>query len=125
MANGFSHPTMISTNSGAFKEIDNKRLVKQNLKLLLETSKTELLGDPFFGTNLTRLLFEPNDVILRDLIIDEIYLAIRTFLKEISVRRSDIKIKQFKSNVEISINFQYNIDGTNDIYNIKLTSGEM
>lgn len=125
MSKSFSFPNLIDSKSGGFKEITDKEAVKQNIRLLLYSSKTELLGDPYFGTNLKRLIFEPNDVIIRDLVIDEILTVIRTFVKEVTVTRDDIKITQTnKSTIEISIKMVYNKDGENDLLSIPLVSGE-
>lgn len=124
MNNSFSHPNMISSSSGGFLSKDDKTLVKQNLRLILSTTRTELYGDPYFGTNLKRLLFDPNDIVLKDLVIDNVFLAIRMYLKEITVARSDITITQHKQMLVCSIKFQYNKDGTNDLYRINLITNE-
>ena len=52
----------------------------QNLKLLLESERESLFGDPYFGVLLKRFLYEKNNLILRDLVIDEIYTAIKTYI---------------------------------------------
>ena len=65
----------------------------QNLLLLLWSNKGELFGDPYYGTNLKRYLFDQNDVILRDLVADDIYTAIKLFMPQITVDRKDIIIK--------------------------------
>ena len=51
-----------------------------NLKLLLMSDKLSLFGDPYYGTNLIQMLFENNNTILKDLLIDDIYTAIATFM---------------------------------------------
>ena len=63
-----------------------------NLKLLLESSRTSLFGDPYFGTDLKKYLFEQNDSILKDLLIDEIYTTILTFMPQLKLNRNDIII---------------------------------
>ena len=124
MSNSFSHPNMISSASGGFLSKDDKTLVKQNLRLILSTSRTELFGDPYFGTNIKRLMFDPNDIVLKDLVIDNIYLAIRMFVKEITVPRKNIMITQNKQMLVCSIKFMYNKDGTNDLFKINLITNE-
>ena len=49
---------------------------ESNLKLLLASERETLFGDPDFGTKTRRYIFEQNNEILRDIIIDEIYTAI-------------------------------------------------
>ena len=121
----FSFPDMIDKYSGGFKPIEDKEAVKQNIKLLLSSIRTELLGDPYYGTNLQRLLFDSNDVVLKDQIIDEIYVAIRLFVREATLTRNDIKISQDrKGKVDVNLKITYNKDGTNDLLNIQLISNE-
>jgi phage baseplate assembly protein W len=46
------------------------------LKLLLLSDRGSFFGDPYYGTVIKRLIFEPNNVILRDIVIDAVYTAI-------------------------------------------------
>ncbi len=123
MAKSFTHPNMISNRTGMFKESTHKELVMQNIKLLLNTSKGEFFGDPFFGTSIRKLLFNPNDFVIKDLVIDDIASAIAQYVKEVTVNRSDIRIEQDKRGV-INIKFPvyYNIDGTNNILSISIVN---
>lgn len=124
MSNSFTFPDMIGNKSGNFNSIDNKQAVKQNLSLLLLSIKTELLGDPYFGTNLQKLIFDPNDIVIKDLVIDEIYNSIKVFAKEITVQRKNITIKQEKGKLYATLRLTYNKDNTNDLYNIVLITNE-
>jgi phage baseplate assembly protein W len=65
---------------------------KQNAILLLKTEKGELIGDPFYGIRLKKYLYSQNNLILKDIIIDEIYTQIALFLPQIKVQRKDIQI---------------------------------
>jgi phage baseplate assembly protein W len=112
-------------DSGVFNTTKTeKELILQNLKLLLQTHKGELLGDPYFGTDLVKIFFDQNDRITQDLIIDEIYESINLFMSEITVTRKDIKIVSENNKVDIVINFVYNKDGKNDLFNIQLIQAE-
>ena len=93
-----------------------------NLKLLLASERTSLLGDPYFGTILKRVLFEQNDAILRDLIIDEIYTSIITFMPQIKLERNNIKITSNGIDVFAEIYGVNLIDYTTDMYSINLTN---
>ena len=46
---------------------------KQSIRLLVSSECGEFFGDPDFGIHLKRYFFEQNDIILRDILIDEIY----------------------------------------------------
>ena len=95
-----------------------------NLKLLLLSDKTSLFGDPYFGTNIKKLIHDQNNIVIRDLVIDDIYTAITTFMPQIIVKRGDIKVTSDRSNVYVNIKCLNLIDYTTDLYNINLTSDE-
>lgn len=83
-------PRMLNSNSTRIiKDLD---ATKQNAVLLLKSEKGELFGDPFFGIRLKKYLFNQNNVILRDIIIDEIYTQLALFMPQIKVARSDIQL---------------------------------
>lgn len=97
----------------------------QNLKLLLMSNKGEMFGDPYFGTNLKRFLFDQNDVVLKDLLIDDIYVAIKLFMPQIIVERKDIVIKSdHRSRVSVMIRAINQLDFTTSMYNIILLQAE-
>ena len=96
-----------------------------NLKLMILSEKTSLFGDPYFGTNLQKYLFDQNDAVLRDLVVDSLYTAILQFMPQVLVNRNDITITSDKANVYIKIKAINLIDYQNDIYNITLTGSEI
>lgn len=67
---------------------------RQNLMLLLESCRNTLLGDPYFGNALEQYLFEQNNYVLKDIIIDLIYTQIVNFIPQLKVERRDIDIIQ-------------------------------
>jgi phage baseplate assembly protein W len=77
-----------------YKTAEYRDATAQNCLLLLESVRGTLLGDPYFGNTLKRYLFDQNNYILKDIIIDTIYTQIVTFLPQIKVNRKDIKIIQ-------------------------------
>ena len=111
----------ISTNT-----ILDKDATMQNLKLLLETSKGELFGDPYFGTNLKKMIYDQNDVILKDLVIDDIYTAIKTFMPQIEVDRKDIsaevKPNGNKAVLQVTMSALNKLTYETNLYNIALFS---
>ena len=92
----------------------------QNLKLLIFSEKGELFGDPYFGTGLKRFLYDQNDVVLRDLLIDELYVAIATFMPQIKIRREDITIVADGTNVICHIKALNRVDYQTNLYTIPL-----
>lgn len=95
-----------------------------NLKLLLASERTSLLGDPYFGTILKRIIFEQNDVVLIDIIIDELYTSILTFMPQIKLSRSDITVTSDGVNVFANIRGINLIDYQTDMFTINLTETE-
>lgn len=96
----------------------------QNLKLVIMSVKTSLFGDPYFGTELKRQFFEQNSPIIRDLIVDDIYMAIVDFMPQIEINRKNIEVySEFKS-VYVKISCINKLDYTIDTLNIKLIDDE-
>lgn len=115
-------PNMVSNTSTNI--VKDHEATAQNLKLLLASNKSSLFGDPDYGTRLNALMFEQNNQILRDLVIDEIYTAILTFLPQIKVNRNDITITSNRAAVYANIKALNLLDYTMDLYNINLTNFE-
>lgn len=95
-----------------------------NLKLLLASERTSLLGDPYFGTILKRVIYEQNDAILIDIIIDELYTSILTFMPQIKLSRNDITVTSNGIDVFAHIKGVNLIDYQTDMFTINLTSTE-
>ena len=115
-------PDMFSTTST--KIVSGHDATLNNLKLMLLSSRKTLFGDPYFGTNIKKLIHDQNNIVIRDLVIDDIYTAITTFMPQIIVKRGDIKVTSDRSNVYVNIKCLNLIDYTTDLYNINLTSDE-
>ena len=121
--NALSFPVMFgNTTTNVVSERD---AVLQNLKLLLFSERNKFFGDPYYGLILKKLMFDQNDIILRDVVIDAIYTAIQQFLPQIKVQRKDIKLIQDGSTVYATIRVKYMIDYTTDMYTINLINYEV
>lgn len=123
MSVSFNFPKMIE-DIGNTKLIEGKKAVSQNLKLMLLSTKNSQLGDPNYGTNLKRLIFNPRDVIIQDIVIDEIFTAIRLFMPEITVGRNNIQIKVQRGVIYAEIVAKFNVDNTINLYSIPLIESE-
>lgn len=93
-----------------------------NLWLLLKSDKLTLFGDPYFGTSLKKAIFEQNDSILKDLLIDEIYTVIITFMPQIQLSRKNIDITSDGVDVFAKITCTDLTDFTTNLYEINLTT---
>lgn len=113
-------PKMFSdTRTLLFKD---SKATASNLVLLLNSNKMTLFGDPYFGTSLRRAIFEQNDGILLDLVVDEIYTTILTFMSQIQVKRNDITLSQKGVDIFCNIKCLDLTDYTTNLYSINLTN---
>lgn len=120
----FEFPKMFNSNSSRLTS--DLEATKQNTLLLLSTEKGELTYDPFFGIKLKRYLFDQNNYVLKDIIIDEIYTQLAIFVPQLRVNRKDIKITQDKEKGKLYCSFK-GINKANyelDTYNLILFEDE-
>ena len=97
----------------------------QNLQLLLWSEKGELFGDPYYGAGFKRYIYDQNDVVLNDLIVDDIYSAIALFMPQIKVNRKDIKVNRDGiGKLTATIKCTNMVDFTTDLYTIVLMENE-
>lgn len=123
MIRSLSFPSMF--NKAVTKVVEGHEATANNLKLMIMSEKTSLFGDPYFGTNLKKYLFEQNDAVLRDIVIDSIYTAILQFMPQVLVDRKNIKVTSDRTKVYINIKATNLTDYQTDMYNITLTGSEI
>ena len=94
----------------------------QNTKLLLNCTRGELFGDPYFGLMLKKFMFDQNNYVLKDTIIDMIYTQLALFIPQVRVNRADIDIVQDREKGKLYCTFSgtNQIDYTNDNFNLLL-----
>ncbi len=114
----FNFPDMLS--SAKANIIEDREATISNIRLLLASWKTSLFGDPYFGTNLKRYIYEQNDIILRDLIIDDILVSLQQFVPQIVTERKKIKIEQRGRDLYATIDCISKIDSLELSFSIKL-----
>lgn len=112
-------------NNTTTKVVEGHEATAQNLRLLLFADKTSLFGDPYYGTIIKQLIFEPNDILLRDIVVDAIYTAILQFMPQILVKRKDITITQSGIDIYVNIKVLNMLDYQTDMYNINLLNYEV
>lgn len=98
--------------------------VKSDLILLLTTKKGERWYNPDYGTNLITYLFEPNDTITHDDIINDLKQAVSNYLSFIKINNVNFIDSTQDSSVnenEININIKYEINQENFYENDELT----
>jgi len=104
---GLSLPLQMTSNT--FNQTyDNLVQLKSNVRNLLLTKKGERIGQPNFGTNLHRLLFEPNDDSLEDKIYQAVDSAIRLWLPQLSINEINIEATdEMKDLNEVSVSITF------------------
>lgn len=107
-------------NNASTKIVEGHDATLQNLKLLLLSDRGGLFGDPYYGTILKRLIFEQNNSILKDIVVDAIYTVVLQFLPQIKVKRKDITIRQDGVDIFVNIKAVNMLDFTPDLFNISL-----
>jgi phage baseplate assembly protein W len=95
---------------------------KEDLRVLLETKKGTLIGDPGFGSNLYNLLYEPANEGTAALIREEVAATIENYYTNISVSQIDVTFKKYS----IQLSIYYRIFNTNieDTVMLEFIKGE-
>ena len=101
-----------------------RNAVKTNLTALLASDKGALFGDPYYGTKLKSLLWEQAyDPIVRDLIKEDVFEAIYSYMPQITVKRDSIKIDIIDNIVMASIEVSDDLGIESNLYEIALLNG--
>lgn len=97
-----------------------------DLLLLLLTEKGSRYYNPEYGTNLYKYIFEPNDNITENIIVDDIKNTVSSYMPEISIKNVkfnwiDESNNQISDNqLNIHIDFIYGEGGLNEMGNIDI-----
>ena len=119
----FGWPEMF--NGSRAKLVEDHQATTNNLKLMLKSPRTSLFGDPYFGTELQKVIYSPNSGIIQDLVIDDIYSSIQVFIPQLKLSRNDVTLDRDKLNLYADIQATNLIDYTNNLYEIRLTDTEL
>lgn len=121
--NSISFPDMFRATSTKVKT-DGHDATFQNLLLVLGAEKGDFIFDPYFGIRLRAYLFDQNNYILRDIIIDEIYTQLKVFMPQLLVDRKDITIVVERNKMSVNIKVTNRLDFAVDTYNLVLFDGD-
>lgn len=122
MIKSISFPEMLNHNRVQLVEDYDATL--QNIKTVLGSEKGEFKFDPYFGIRLKRYMFEQNNFVLQDLLLDEIYEQLVTFIPQIIVRRNDITFEKERAKLYLNIKCTNRIDFTLNTYNLVLYNNQ-
>ena len=113
---------MLSSNH--VQTVEGRDATLQNMKLFLSSEKGTFKFDPFFGIRLKRYMFEQNNSVLRDILVDEIYEQLEIFMPQLIVKRSDIQVTSDRNKVYYSIKARNQLDFQLNTYNLVLMGEE-
>lgn len=98
---------------GGVNNTQTVRKFHEDLKILLETKKGTLIGDPSFGSNLCDLLFEPANTQTAARIRQEVAIVIERYYEQVIVDSIDVTYKSKTIQLEIAYRmFNTNIRDT-------------
>ena len=115
-------PKMISHNY--VQTVSDYDATLQNMKLVLLSEKGEFRYDPFFGIRLKRYMFEQNNTILMDILIDEIYEQLVIFMPQLIINRKDIKLTSDRAKIYANIKARNQKDFELNSYNLVLFNAQ-
>ncbi len=81
------------TNLGKVRTKSSTEKFREDLRALLETQKGTLIGDPAFGSDLYRLLFEPANSATAAAIRQEVANTIEKYYNNIVINQIDVTYK--------------------------------
>lgn len=116
-------PKMFGTTTSSNILVD-KEATLNNIKVLLGSEQGSLTVDPYFGIKLKRYLFDQNNSVLKDVIIDEIFSQLRTFIPQVFVERKNIDIIQDKGRLVATIKITNKMDFSQETYSLVIFQGE-
>ena len=115
-------PNMISHNY--VQTVSDYDATMQNMKLVLGSEKGEFVFDPFFGIRLKRYMFEQNNGILMDILIDEIYEQLVIFMPQLIIKRKDITLTSDRAKIYANIKARNQRDFNLNSYNLVLFNNQ-
>ena len=119
----YKFPKMFNSNSSNIWRADEHgKATRQNVLLLLQSERGELVCDPYFGILLKHYMFNQNSYILKDMLLDTIYTQIAIFLPQVRVTRNaiDIVSDPLKGRLYCKFSGTNQIDYTHNTFNLLL-----
>ena len=111
---GISFPVKFSEgkNDQLLELASGVDVINQSIKLILGTRIGERFNNNEFGSNINDLIFEPNDLILKDLLYYSIVTALQRWEKRITI--IDVVFDEQNENL-INIHITYKINSTHTV----------
>lgn len=104
-SSSIKHPNTFSISQGKTLLVTEINAINQSIGLILSTAKGELFGDPNFGCNLYKYIYDYEGSTLENLIKDEIVSSLNDQEPRIFVDKENISISYEGTNVIINISY--------------------
>ena len=99
--------------------------IKTNLKLLLGSNRGGLFGDPYYGTKLKTVLWDQaHDDIILELLKDDVFEAIYSYMPQITVKKDDITVTKQNNFVNVTIKVTSDSGVESNLYEITLLTND-
>ena len=99
---------------------------RSNIRNLLLTIKGERLGNPTFGSNLYRVLFEPDDGNIASSVEEAIREAMGEWLSYVNIESIDVTTSgEFENAINVSMQFTINVDQKVAQLDLNLKKGDL
>lgn len=108
-------------NGATMNLVKDYDAVKSNLRNLLYSNRGGLYGDPHYGTNLKHILFDQSAIeIMRELVKDDIYEAILSYMPQTTIKRDYIEVYVQDTFVSVTIKAENDLGVVSDLLKIEL-----
>lgn len=98
--------------------------INECLRCLLLTSKGELIGDPDYGTDIVKCVYDHNDSIMNDILKNDIVNAVSKYMSNIIIVNYEyITITNSENNVDINIKYYINKTDSIGVYKLVMLEG--
>ena len=112
-------------NGSTTRLVKDEVAVKKNLKHLLSSNRGSLFGDPHYGCALKPILWDQaHEAIMKELVRDEIYEAILSYMPQTTIDRDNIEIYTQDNYVHITIKAENNLGIVSDLMSIDLLKSD-
>lgn len=99
--------------------------IKSNLRNLLYSNRGGLFGDPHYGTAIKPILFnQAADPIIKELIKDEVYEAVLSYMPQTTINRNFIQVSITDTFVSVTIKAKNDLGVVSDLMKIELLRSE-
>ena len=122
-------PLQINEETGAYTELalsDLKKVVNQNLKMVLLTSPGERIMIPKFGVGIRRYLFEQETAVKRGAdnlppLRENIKGQVATYIPYITIRQLQLNTSKIENAINVRIKYSINNRRTSGVFNLTVS----